>query len=263
MKTPVFKRGSTNQNVSMAQPANADDAPCLKCSDIVNRNSKALQCDLCTGWVHISCADVCVKAYTTLQSMKGSMWLCENCQNEFPNLPKKITTLADENSALALQLEELSYLPKVVKDMQRKMETLSEELDSIKGRNGWAVQRKRNHSSPLPMTYLETTNRFAFLASNETPNLVDPPTPPSPLRRVRFTDNQGESIASQTSTPSMETINRNSLFYLRAIPRDTKFEEVKAKLTSFGVSAQTLSLPPTLSTQSRRMYVHDTVTLHR
>ena len=119
MKTPVFKRGSTNQNVSMAQPANADDAPCLKCSDIVNRNSKALQCDLCTGWVHISCADVCVKAYTTLQSMKGSMWLCENCQNEFPKLPKKITTLADENSALALQLEELSYLPKVVKDMQR------------------------------------------------------------------------------------------------------------------------------------------------
>lgn len=151
------------------QQVSPDDAPC---SDIVSKDSKALQCNLCTGWIHIACADIAVRAYTTLQTMRGSMWLCDTCQDEFPNMPKKIATLADENRALVLQLEELSDL---VKSMQKKLEALSEELDSTKGSKGWAEQRKRKYSSPLSITHIENTNRFALLSLNETKINLQPP----------------------------------------------------------------------------------------
>ena len=113
---------------TQSQQTSPDDAPCLKCSDVINEDSKALQCDLCAGWVHITCAKLSIKAYTTLQSLSGSMWLCDTCQEELPNIPKKIATLTDENRALLLQLEELSDLPNIVKSMQIKLEALSEEL---------------------------------------------------------------------------------------------------------------------------------------
>ena len=102
----------------------SDDASCMKCQDIVNKDSKALQCDFCSGWVHISCADVSVKAYTTLQSMKGSMWLCDTCQDEFPNIPAKIAALTDENIALRSQLNELISLPKHVESIQEKARSI-------------------------------------------------------------------------------------------------------------------------------------------
>ena len=234
---------------TQSQQGSLDDAPCLKCSDIVNKSSKALQCDLCTGWVHVTCVDISGKENTALQSMKGSVWLCETCQDDFPKMPKKIATLEDENSALRLQLEELSELP--------KSKALEQELSSIKSSNGWEVQRKRNHSSPFPITH---PNHFALLASKNIPSPMAPATPPSPPPRVRAMDNQNkaEAVAPQTSTLrkySQKANGIDSLFYLRAIPRTTKFEEVKEKLTSFGVSAESLSLPPSLSTQSRRMYM--------
>ena len=120
---------------TLPQQTSPDDSPCLKCTDIVNKDSKALQCDLCRQWVHISCANVGVKAYSTLQSLNGSMWLCESCQEELP--------------------------------MQLKLGTLSEELDSTKSRNDWTVavqrKRKRNHSSLLPR---ESLGRFAPVAAS-------------------------------------------------------------------------------------------------
>ena len=212
---------------TLSQQTSPDDASCLKCTDIVNKDSKALQCDLCRQWVHISCANVGVKAYSTLQSLNGSMWLCESCQEELPNIPKELAALKEENNALRLQLRELSDLPSIVKSMQLKLGTLSEELDSIKRGNDWrvTVQRKRNHSAPLPTKSLGLNNWFAPIASQGISGPADPPTPisiPSPLR----TKASNEATPRQTNTSEL---NRTELFYLRAIPRSTKLAEIKQR----------------------------------
>lgn len=240
---------------TLSQQTDPDDAPCLKCTDIVNKDSKALQCDLCRQWVHISCANVGVKAYSTLQSLNGSMWLCESCQEELPNIPKELAAFKEENKVLRLQLRELSDLPSIVKSMQLKLETLSEELDSIKRGNDGMVtvqrKRKRNHSSPLPGKSLGLNNRFAPLASQGVSGPADAPIPmsiPSPLG-IEASD---EATPSQTNTSEL---NRTELFYLRAIPRSTKLAEIRQRLTSFGVSTSTLSYPPILSTNSHRIYM--------
>ena len=51
------------------------------------------------------------------------------------------------------------------------------------------------------------------------------------------------------------THNTGSTFYLKAIPRATKLEEVKEKLTSYRVSADTLSYPSSLNPHSQRIYM--------
>ena len=110
--------------------SNEDDAPCMRCSELVNKESKVLQCDLCSGWAHITCADVSSKAYScTLQSLKSSIWLCIFCQEAFTRFSEEISALRSENSALRLQLSELINIPSIVESMQQKLEVLSQELD--------------------------------------------------------------------------------------------------------------------------------------
>ena len=98
-----------------SQPSSSDDTLCLACQDIICSTSKATQCDLRSGWVHINCTDVSAKAYSTLRSMKGSVWLCQVCQAYFPTIPKQITSLREDNAALWVQVQELSKLHSVTR----------------------------------------------------------------------------------------------------------------------------------------------------
>ena len=150
---------------------NEDDAPCMRCSDLVNKESMSLQCDLCSGWAHITCADVSSKAYSTLQSLKGSVWLCVICQESFTRFPKEISALRSENSVLRTQLSELINLPSIVESKQQKLEALLQELEFVKGgKDQCLVERRRRRSSPLPMAAhngIIITNRFTPLNTLE------------------------------------------------------------------------------------------------
>ena len=115
------------------QKYSEDDAPCMKCTELVNKESKALQCDLCSEWAHIACVDVSGKAYSTLQTLKGSIWMCMTCQETLPSIPEEISIFKNEISTLRAQLSELSKLPSIVESVQQKLEALSQELESVKG----------------------------------------------------------------------------------------------------------------------------------
>ena len=241
------------------QNASIDDAPCMSCRNIVNKDSKAIQCDLCTSWIHIECAEITTKAYSTMQAMKGSLWLCEACQVTFTTIPKEVVALREENSALRLQLAELSDLPSMIKSLQQKLETLSDRLERREDIRGWTGQRKRNHSSPLSVaahSQIEITNRFAPLTTYPVSNSPHPK--PGPLANTPPPSCQTRPSRLSRDLPSE---SQNVLFYLRAIPRSIKLEQVKDKLATFGVPTNTLSYPPSLNPSSRRIYM--TISLSR
>ena len=179
-------------------------------------------------------------------------------------LPQRIGSLREENNALRAQLSEITS---PIMAMQKRLAELSGELESIKDREGWAVQRRRNHSSPLPMTPhnpIEITNRFTPLTAIGDANPPPPPpahktTPPSPTPPAHPSHprSQAPIIPHVTAVGSQDGENQNGvgLFYLRAIPRSTKLEEVKEKLTNIGVPASTLSYPASLDAHSHRIYM--------
>ena len=54
---------------------------CFACNKIVNEKDKALQCDCCNYWHHITCEKVSILTYKNLISMKesGVKWYCRKC----------------------------------------------------------------------------------------------------------------------------------------------------------------------------------------
>ena len=150
----------------------------------------------------------------------------------------------------------------MLKAYKKRLEALSDEFNQTREKSAWTMKTRRSNSSPLLVNNLKVTNRFAPLALN-----VDPLGPLSPTSRAGAADNHNhsEAAAHPVAVPTMGTsaaCNKGSLFYLRAIPRTTNFEHIKEKIGNFGVPTETLSLPPTLSTQSRSIYMTLTLSVN-
>ena len=253
---------SSDDPMATTQSCSDDDAPCMTCTELVDKDSKALQCDLCTGWVHIGCAGVGSKAYSTLQSLKGSVWMCASCLESLPSIPREISALRAENSTLRAQLNELSRLPGIIKAMEQKLETLSHELETAKSEeSGWTVVQGGKRSPPPPPAACGSTpitNRFSPLAlsmEEKVPN--SHPTHPisTNAESPRKADTNTYTLKNSLQQTGQTSQSMNNLFYLRAIPRETALAEVKEKLDSFGVPSTSLVVPPNLSTTSRRMFL--------
>ena len=54
---------------------------CFACNKTVNNKDKALQCDCCNYWHHITCEKVSLLTYKNLVGMKesGVKWYCRKC----------------------------------------------------------------------------------------------------------------------------------------------------------------------------------------
>ena len=90
--------------------------PCGICCKSVNRNQKAIQCDICKFWVHIKCNGLNANDYTSLQNSEDD-WFCCNCLNEILPFGVKSSSLTYDNNLSSVEMKQfLSQLNSLATD---------------------------------------------------------------------------------------------------------------------------------------------------
>jgi hypothetical protein len=51
---------------------------CAFCKHLIKRNHRAIQCDICDGWLHIKCANLSNSDNVRL-GISNENWYCNNC----------------------------------------------------------------------------------------------------------------------------------------------------------------------------------------
>ena len=88
--------------------------PCSICKNSVNKNHKALQCDICDSWVHIGCNHITSAQYSAIQKEnadetipvhKRQVFYCNVCLNENIAFGKTDDNIFSTTNSLGLNLE--------------------------------------------------------------------------------------------------------------------------------------------------------------
>ena len=82
--------------------------PCSACYKGVNKNHRALQCDICDNWIHLRCNFLDLSEYNRLKK-DTDYWFCTICLKEilpFQNLSK--------NELIPLVTRGISFSPEQV-----------------------------------------------------------------------------------------------------------------------------------------------------
>ena len=72
--------------------------PCGVCNKSVNKNHRALQCDICSKWIHIKCNLLNKTNYSLLEN-STEPWFCINCINHnipYSNIPNNELELINQ-----------------------------------------------------------------------------------------------------------------------------------------------------------------------
>ena len=83
--------------------------PCGSCEKAVSKADKALFCDICRLWFHITCVNVPAKKYNFLKQNKDIFWYCTYCNKAAKSLHQDLVTVKAENAQLKerlIQIEE-------------------------------------------------------------------------------------------------------------------------------------------------------------
>ena len=210
-----------------------------------------------------------------LKCMKGSVWLCEGCEETFSDMQSRLDSLSNENVVLSTKLKELEGLPLVVRTLQSQIAFISNDLNFIlNGNESESSKVDRNKAAPPPPP-INISNRFSSLSRDckETGPIVTDHARPVPLQYIapagsplpdtpsatslHATIGKSPSSPSKEGHPTKKSSNahptpdrmrhsspnlpKHGRFYLRGVLKSTPTENVKAKLASFGLTAEQLN----------------------
>ena len=82
-----------------------DVSPCGRCESAVSPVDKALSCEVCDTWWHITCVDVTAAKYKFLQNNTDIFWFCPNCKNSAKKLYQEFIVLKTENDQIRKELD--------------------------------------------------------------------------------------------------------------------------------------------------------------
>ena len=71
---------------------------------MVYSTTMAMNCNWCHAWFHIECVEIDEDTYHILENMKGSIWLCECCEEAFGQIKLRVDKLAEENVELKARM---------------------------------------------------------------------------------------------------------------------------------------------------------------
>ena len=82
-----------------------DESYCGHCKSVVMPADKALSCEVCSIWWHITCVDVTVTKYKFLMNNTDIFWFCPNCSHSAKKLYQEMILLKTENAQIKEELE--------------------------------------------------------------------------------------------------------------------------------------------------------------
>src|SRR5277367_3273064 len=106
----------------------ASGQSCPVCSVVVDEGNKAISCDMCQEWYHITCVGISVQLYSGIQKYEGIrkgelLWYCEKCSKV--GAGRLVNTIAKV-------IEKQDKLDKGEQDMLKKWKEMSEEIKGLK-----------------------------------------------------------------------------------------------------------------------------------
>ena len=126
--------------------------------------------------MYIAYVDISDEAYQMLESMKGSVWICEACDDNFEDLQKKLDILSSENDVLRARLKDLEELPRMVKSLHSQVESRAKDLDfMLNGTDGSDTPVMGRKLAPN----ISTSNSFAILGQHSQFTAHEPVSPPA------------------------------------------------------------------------------------
>ena len=214
-------------SLTAPQPS-SDDAPCKSCRQMVCSTTMAMNCNWCHAWFHIECVEIDEDTYHILENMKGSIWLCECCEEAFGQIKLRVDKLAEENVELKARMrkelealgdrvgelaeenaelkgmmKELEELPCVVQSLRSQVESLSKDLELLL--NGTDNSNTKNTKvcelNPAAPP-LKLTNRFQILAQYDQPTITPITESDTPLPSTYQTYPVVTGMTAKTDTPS-------------------------------------------------------------
>ena len=80
--------------------------PCSVCQKHVRKNAKAVCCDICDKWVHISCNNITNKKYQELKDHENNeTFFCSTCFNSTLPFGKENDKVFSQTNILGLNCE--------------------------------------------------------------------------------------------------------------------------------------------------------------
>ena len=123
---------------------------CNNCCTETGKQGQAVQCDLCSVWVHAECDGISVDQYKALVSLTSSVdniaYLCRlnSCQLRFKQMIFKSVKAINNQNELASRLEKVeAKLNEIVQEVGSKLENHSKTIQSLPS-NASAVETKLN-----------------------------------------------------------------------------------------------------------------------
>ena len=75
---PLVNENANTQGSLLNNTSSID--PCIECKIAVEDGQKAIMCDKCCKWVHLTCTDLSEDQYTYLEQTEGSSFFCLFCE---------------------------------------------------------------------------------------------------------------------------------------------------------------------------------------
>ena len=83
------------------------DAPCGHCQVLVHSNDHVLECNVCSEWYHISCANVSEECHSLVTDNSGLIWVYPTCRVSIKEAVVSTRKLAAENESLRKEVLEI------------------------------------------------------------------------------------------------------------------------------------------------------------
>ena len=199
------------------------DAPCGHCQVLVHSNDHALECDVCSEWYHISCANVSEECHTLIMDNSGLIWVCPSCRVNIKEAVVSSWKLTAENKSLRREVLEIRQNSS---ELLHLLEVIASKLPS--SFNGCDRDTSTDRISSCP-TVLD--NALPPGESSVAPlvQISESGSTPSPQVQANKSKRQPQQ---QKKRPTRDGINDDlpQIRFLRNIPKETSIDEINNTL---------------------------------
>ena len=117
--------------------------PCGECEQACTKSHKALECDICFKWFHISCIEVDDQEYEFLQRRNEVKWVCNGgCDLKFQQTTEKANSL---EAIIKVLQSELNSVKTRLDTAERKLDgSVTKEIDAALSEKADIERRKVN-----------------------------------------------------------------------------------------------------------------------
>ena len=125
---------------------------CKCCKAVCEEGHKALNCEMCTNWLHIQCIGMDEKWYDILNEMNeskvGLHWFCQECDKKAIDMMQSFTQMKTRQDQMESRFESrFEVMEKKLNDMlEMKEEAFAKKVKmSLEWNLSLLVKEKREH----------------------------------------------------------------------------------------------------------------------